>query len=201
MKYRRRLFEADDEDELKDLEKDDQPSSNPADKEDADGETSDLGGKGGQNNRPVQKTDPQDTPPEKPKKPLPQSKPKKTPAQKKDDRFKFEMTYLNGGFNNGVQVKPDKGGKALLEISIYGGGEKKSLSISPLPSSIAKLVQAYELSTDQESDAPEITQELQKYFDEIRNVLSMKIIEIFKDADHQVEQAIKETFKSINSRF
>lgn len=160
--------------------------------------------------KPIQPPTPEQgkkpAPPEKgtEKKPMPQEKQvtpkKKTPAQKKDDRFKFEMKYVNGGFNNGVQVKPDKDGKALLEIAIYGGGEKKTLSVGPLPKEITKLIQAYEVGANQNTDVPEITGELQKFFAQIQEQLSIKIINILKEADEKVATAIKETFKSANGR-
>lgn len=121
---------------------------------------------------------------------------KKTPAQKKDEGLKYEMKYVNGGFNNGVQIKPDKDGKAMVEISIYGGGTKKTLSIGPLPAQIGKLIKAYEVSATQGQETPEITGELQKYFENLNTTLSQKIIEIMMDMDSKVEQAIRETFKS-----
>lgn len=141
-----------------------------------------------------QKQEPTQPPVQKPEK-------KKTPAQKKDDSLKYEMKYMNGGFNNGVEVKPDKDGKAQVKISIYGGGEQKSLTISPLPQSISKLIQAYELSANQNDDTPEITGELQKYFEQINHSLSEKIIEIFQRVDIEVEQALRQTFKEINQGY
>jgi len=120
---------------------------------------------------------------------------KKTPAQKKDEGLKYEMKYVNGGFNNGVQIKPDKDGKAMVEISIYGGGQKKTLSIGPLPAQISKLVKAYEVSATQGQNTPEITGELQKYFENLNTTLSQKIIEIMMEMDSKVERAIRETFK------
>jgi len=137
-------------------------------------------------------TSPTDQTPDAPKQPK-----KKTPAATKDDRFKYEMTYVNGGFNNGVQVKPDKDGKANIEISIYGGGQKKTLSVGPLPKQIEKLVTAYELSANQDQNTPEITTELQKYFMQVQTLLNAKIIEIFKKADLEVANAIKETITQV----
>jgi len=136
---------------------------------------------------------PTDNAPVAPKQPA-----KKTPATIKDDRFKYEMTYANGGFNNGVQVKPDKNGKANVEISIYGGGQKKTLSVGPLPPDIAKLVSAYELSANQDQSTPEITAELQKYFVQVQTLLNAKILEILKQADLQIANAVKETFSQVN---
>ncbi len=121
---------------------------------------------------------------------------KKTPAQKKDEGLKYEMKYVNGGFNNGVQIKPNKDGKANIEISIYGGGTKKTLSVGPLPGEVAKLIKAYEISATQSQNTPEITGELQKYFEQLNTTLSQKIIQILTEADAKVERAIRETFKS-----
>lgn len=136
-----------------------------------------------------------------PKKPVAPAKPKSAPKPEKDDALKYEMTYVNGGFNNGVEIKPGRGGKVELSISIYGGGEKKSLGVSPLPPSIAKLIGAYEVGADQDIDSPEITDELKRYFDEINQTLSMKIIDILKETDIKTRKAIKETFSSVNQGF
>lgn len=154
---------------------------------------------------PTQKTPPvKSTGAEVPKEKLPpessktgqdQGEKKKTPAQKKDEGLKYEMKYVNGGFNNGVQIKPDKDGKANVEISIYGGGTKKTLSIGPLPPQISKLIKAYEISATSGQNTPEITGELQKYFENLNTTLSQKIIEIMMDMDSKVESAIRETFK------
>lgn len=152
------------------------------------------------NPAPTQKTPPvKSAGAEVPKEKIPNQEPegqkKKTPAQKKDEGLKYEMKYVNGGFNNGVQIKPDKDGKAMVEISIYGGGQKKTLSIGPLPAQISKLIKAYEVSATQGQNTPEITGELQKYFENLNTTLSQKIIEIMMDMDSKVEQAIRETFK------
>lgn len=147
--------------------------------------------------QPPSKPSPEQKPVQKPATP-PVEKPegKRTPAQKKDEGLKYEMKYVNGGFNNGVEIKPDKDGKALIEISIYGGGTKKTLSVGPLSSQISKLIKAYEISATQSQNTPEITGELQKYFEQLNTTLSQKIIQILTEADAKVERAIRETFKN-----
>ena len=152
--------------------------------------------------KPQQKQEPETPLPDKqphPNDQTPKKDKKKTPAQKKDDSLKYEMTYVNGGFNNGVQIKPDKDGKANVEISIYGGGEKKTLTISPLPKEISKLIKAYEISANQESDTPEITGELQRYFFQINRKLSRDVITILQEADQKIANAIKKNFKQGNN--
>lgn len=125
-----------------------------------------------------------------------------TSAQEKDDAFKYEMQYVNGGFNNGVEIKPDRDGKVQLKISIYGGGDQKVMKISPFPASITNLIKAYESSADNaDNSVPEITEELQKYFDEVRSVLSAKIIQIVTQMDEQIKAAITHTFKDVNKGY
>lgn len=155
---------------------------------------------------PSKQVDPSNTSPEKmqktpSKEDLPDMKQAKAAGPKEpkvpqDDMFKFEMKYMNGGFNNGVRIKPDKGGKALVEIKIYGGGEKKSMSIGPLPANIQKLVKAYEIQATDGEDSPEITDELKKYFKNLSDNLSIEAISILQEADNKMLAAIKKVFKT-----
>lgn len=128
---------------------------------------------------------------------------KKVPPQKqeptkpkKDETLKYELTHANGGFNDGVEIKPAKNGKLQLTISLYGGGDVKSMGISPLPPNIAKLVKAYEVgATNDDSSTPEITDELKKKFEDLKVKLSLDIIQILQDTDAKIGQAIKNIFK------
>lgn len=137
-------------------------------------------------------------PPAKPSVPTkePVAKPA-TPAQEKSDAFKYDMQYANGGFNNGVEIKPARDGKIELKVSIYGGGEQKVMKISPVPDNVAKMIKAYELGADKSGEPDEsVTGGLQDYFDGIRSQLSAEIIGIMTEADKKIELAIKKVFSS-----
>ena len=82
----------------------------------------------------------------------------------KNEGLKYEMSYVNAGFNSGVELKPAKGGKAQLKITMYGGGNNKVMNIGPLPENITNLIKGYEISEDE--NTPEITEELQKYMED-----------------------------------
>ena len=138
-------------------------------------------------NKPDAKPEPA---PEKPKK-------KPEPKVKKDESLKFEFTYANGGFNNGVDIKPGKNGRIELDISIYGGGEKKTMWISGYSPGIKKLVTAYEVGATSGQETEDINKALKDYFQRINQTLSMKIISILENADNQIKNAIKETFKEV----
>lgn len=128
--------------------------------------------------------------------PEPQKK-KPEPKVKKDETLKYTMTYANGGFNNGVEIKPGKDGKIELNIAIYGGGEQKSLGISGLSPEIEKLIRAYEIGATSNEEAPELVDGLKGYFTKINQVLSMKIIQILQKTDNEIAAAIKQTFKEV----
>lgn len=140
-------------------------------------------------------------PPEKPAPAPPEKKmpppAKKPPTPKNSEVLKYSMTYANGGFNNGIEIKPGKDGKLELSIAIYGGGEKKTLGIGNLPQPIIKLLKAYETSALDNEPADEIIEGLRKYFTVVNQVLALKIIKILQDADSKIKDAIQDTFKEI----
>lgn len=132
----------------------------------------------------------------------PQTKKPATPAQEKSDAFKYDMQYANGGFNNGVEIKPARDGKIELKVSIYGGGEQKVMKISPVPDSVAKMIKAYELGADKTGEPDgSVTGGLQDYFDGIRAQLSAEIIGIMTEADKKIESAIKKVFATPTDGF
>lgn len=115
---------------------------------------------------------------------------------KKDETLKYELTYANGGFNDGVVIKPSTDGKAELKISLYGGGESKIMKVGPMQPNIDKLLRAYETTaTNNDQSAPEITEELKRYFDEVKTKLSLEIIKILQEADEKIKGSIRNAFK------
>ena len=71
------------------------------------------------------------------------------------------------------------------------------MSVGPLPQSIQKLIQAYEISAQKNQDNPEITGELKEYFKKLSDTLSIEVISILQEADKKVLEAIKRTFKQV----
>lgn len=143
---------------------------------------------------PVQKQ-----PPDQQQKPVPKpEQPKKPqPTVQKDESLKYTMTYANGGFNNGIELKPSKEGKIDLSIAIYGGGQTKSLGISGFSPEIKKLISAYEVGATNQQDTEDITKALKEYFKRVNQVLSLKVIEILQRADNEIKHSIKQTFKEV----
>lgn len=148
------------------------------------------------NNQSQIDQNPKQAPPQEvPKKPMEQPK-KAEPKAKKDESLKYDLTYANGGFNDGVEIKPGKNGSLEMKITLYGGGEQKVMKIKPLPQKIATLIQAYEVgANNNDTSTPEITQELQSYFLKIKEKISFDIIRFMQELDDKIEQSIKEAIK------
>lgn len=147
------------------------------------------------NSSPEPKQDQKPVPKEKdsgsvPKKPSP-------PKPKKDESLKYSMTYANGGFNNGVELRPGKDGKIELSITIYGGGEKKYMGISGFSPEVKSIVQAYQVAAETGQNSEDVKQGLKEYFTKINATLSMKIIQILQEADSKIQDSIKQTFKEV----
>jgi len=142
---------------------------------------------------PVEKQPPEQQKPA----PKPEQPKQPEPKVQKDESLKFTMTYANGGFNNGIELKPGKEGKIELSIAIYGGGEPKSLGIHGFNPEIKKLINAYEVGATNQQDTADITKALKEYFKRVNQVLSLKVIEILQGADNQIKDAIKQTFKEV----
>lgn len=125
-------------------------------------------------------------------------KPKSPPKAKKDESLKFDLTFVNGGFNDGVTVMPGKNGTLELRITLYGGGESKHLTVGPLPKPLDTLVRGYEVSANGGSDTtPEITNDLKVQFQKIKEKISLDIIKYLQEFDSKVEQSIKEALRTM----
>ena len=134
-----------------------------------------------------------------PKEPL---KAKTPPKAEKYESLKFDLTFVNGGFNDGVDVMPGKNGTLELRITLYGGGESKHLTIGPLPKPLETLIRGYEVSANGGSDTtPEITNDLKVQFQKIKEKLSLDIIKYLQEFDAKVEASIKETLRTMFWKF
>lgn len=123
--------------------------------------------------------------------------PKKVePKTKKDESLKYDLTYANGGFNDGVEIKPGKNGSIEMKITLYGGGEQKVLNIKHLPNQIQTLLKGYEVgANNNDNTTPEITQQLQGYLLQIKEKISFDIIRFMQELDNKIEQSIKNALK------
>lgn len=125
----------------------------------------------------------------------PPTQPDKNPAKKKESGLKYEMKYVNGGFNDGVKIEPTNGGKLALEISIYGGGEPKKVNIPASPS-MQKIIKGYEVAfNSKDSMGTTMEPEMDRYMSNLKHEISLKVIRLMQEMDMKVKQIIIQTIK------
>jgi hypothetical protein len=109
--------------------------------------------------------------------------------------LKYDCVYVNGGFNDGVKIEPTDGGKINLSISIYGGGDPKSMNI-PAKGKFGELIKSYGTAvTNNDQMGTELEPEIDKNIQLLQESLSLRVIEALKQFDQQIKQIIIETLK------
>lgn len=146
-----------------------------------------------EDDKPKQGQEP--TPPQKKEPPV--DKPK-SPTKEKEPGLKYEMKYVNGGFNSGVKIEPTNGGKIALSISIYGGGEPKKVKLPASPE-ISKIIQGYEIAV-KNNDKLGLTMEpkLDQYLQGLEQEISLGVIKAMQEFDQKVKQIILNTIRGKN---
>lgn len=124
---------------------------------------------------------------------IPQQKEK--PKKEENSGLKYEMKYVNGGFNNGVTIEPTNGGKLALSISIFGGGDPKKVNI-PASSEMSKIIQGYEVAV-KNNDQLGLTMEpkMEQYISGLEQEISVQVIQAMQEFDQKVKQIIINTIK------
>ena len=126
----------------------------------------------------------------------PQPEKKSNPKEKKESGLKYDMKYVNGGFNDGVKIEPTNGGKLALSISIFGGGgEPKTVNIPASPA-MQKIIKGYEVAfNNQDSMGTSMEPEMDRYMDNLKQEISLKVIRLMQEMDQKVKQIIIQTIK------
>lgn len=127
----------------------------------------------------------------------------KDPAQEQEQNS-YEMKYVNGGFNGSVDIQPgvaENLGKVSVSINIFGGGEKKKITIST-PPKIKKMLQAYQIAVHkQDPSADKIKKELEAYYLELKNTIARNFAPLMKELDGKAKQVIIKSMQEINSKY
>ena len=136
-------------------------------------------------------------PEKKPTQDTPPAQPAQKPRPKKPENsgLKYEMKYVNGGFNNGVKIAPTNGGKIALSISIYGGGEPKNVNLPASPA-MSKIIKGYEVAV-KNNDQLGLTMEpkLDQYITGMQEEISVQVIHAMQEFDEKVKHIIINAIK------
>lgn len=108
------------------------------------------------------------------------------------DEQKYEGKYFNGGFNEkSVKIVPSNDGRLSISVNIYGGGEQKSVNISPKKTDIKKILTAYQSAvTSNNKIGTKLEPDIDSYMLEVRNKISNQMIELMRQFDNRVKEII-----------
>ena len=121
--------------------------------------------------------------------------------RRKKRKLKYNMTAVNGGFSDGVEIIPGDGEQLNLSIDIYGGTQKNIHSYK-LPEEIYELRKAYNIAVKSgDPTAPEIKEKLDAYYDEVKRVVSVEIVKLLKIFDDKAQRVIDSAINTVNSKY
>lgn len=124
--------------------------------------------------------------------------------EKLKDQYSYDMKYVNGGFANSVDVQPgtnEDSGKVNVSINIFGGGEKKQITL-PTPPKIQQMLKAYEVSLKkQDPSADRIKAQLEKYYADLKISIAEKFINVMKEMDAKSKQVLIQSIKEVNGKY
>jgi hypothetical protein len=104
-----------------------------------------------------------------------------------DEGNSYKFNYLEGGYSDGIVIEPN-GSNLSLKIKIYGGGEVQKVRL-PMSSNLKNLFSSLEDNEDPVNKSVQI--EIDNEFSEFKQILNAKLINIFKETDMKVKQAIQ----------
>lgn len=122
--------------------------------------------------------------------------------KKKSNAVKYDMQNINGGFSNGVEIKPGShAGVMDISVNIYGGNQKTAHP-HQVPQSIQQLQEAY-IAARKTGDpvASDIKIELEAYYTNLRKAISLEVIRLMQQFDTQAKESIAATVARINQRY
>lgn len=117
-------------------------------------------------------------------------------------KIRYDMTNINGGFSDGVEIKPGNSASVMnISVNIYGGSPKTSKPYA-VPKSIADMQQAY-IAAQQSGDpvSSDIRSELETYYNNLRTAISLEVVNIMKNFDAQARDAINRAVANMNKKY
>lgn len=122
--------------------------------------------------------------------------------QEESKKIRYDMTNVNGGFSDGVEIKPgENSGVMNVSVNIYGGSPKTTHPYN-VPPSIAQKQEAYIAArqTDDPSSAA-FERELETYYTMLRQAISLEMVAIMKNFDEQAGLVISRAVANVNKKY
>ena len=118
-------------------------------------------------------------------------------------KIKYDMRNINGGFSDGVEIRPAQNDPAIMNITInIYGGSKNSFNAYKVPPRIQELQSAF-LKTRQTGDpfAAEFKKELDAYYDNLKRAIGLEMVRLIQEFDAQAKDSIGRAIGKLNQRY
>lgn len=122
--------------------------------------------------------------------------------EEKTKKVRYDMVNVNGGFSDGVEIKPGDNPSVMnVSVNIYGGSLQRSHPYN-VPKSIADLQQAY-IAAQQSGDpvSTQIKDQLEAYYNNLRRAISLEIVALLKSFDEQANAGITRAVTNLNKKY
>ena len=117
-------------------------------------------------------------------------------------KIRYDMVNINGGFSGGVEIKPGTTPANMnISINIFGGSQSNSIAYN-VPKRISEMQQAY-IAAQQTGDpvSGEIKTELETYYNNLRQAISLEIVALMKSFDAQAKEAVTRAVTNMNKKY
>jgi hypothetical protein len=117
-------------------------------------------------------------------------------------KIKYDMKHINGGFSDGVEIKPGQhAGLMNISVDIYGGSNGLSHP-HQVPQSIRELQEAYIAAAKTGNpSATDFKPELEAYYTNLKRAISFEIVRLIQQFDQGASTAIATAVQKINEKY
>ena len=117
-------------------------------------------------------------------------------------KIKYDMKNINGGFSDGVEIKPgEHAGVMDISVNIYGGSQGLAHA-HQVPPSIQEIQKAF-IAAQQTGDpiGAELRADLEAYYANLRRAISLEIVRLIQQFDAQANESIANAVAKINQKY
>lgn len=117
-------------------------------------------------------------------------------------KIRYDMVNINGGFSDGVEIKPGGDPTTMnISVNIFGGNQSNALRYN-VPKQISDMQQAYIAArTTGDPVSSEIEVELESYYNNLRQAISLEVVNLMKSFDEQANTVISRAVANINKKY
>lgn len=124
------------------------------------------------------------------------------PIYEEKKKIKYDMTAINGGFSDGVDIMPAQGGATMdVSVDIYGGTQTQA-HLYQVPPAIQKLQQQVVAAKQRGVPVPqETTRQLNTYYNNIKQLISVTMVKLMKQLDAGAKESITAIIQQENAKY